>query len=75
MANLLAPLYKSEFTINNTKEFVKYIQKQKFPDGYMMVSFDVASLFTNVPLEETNKIIFKKIYLNKKQLLTSQNKK
>ena len=75
LANLLAPLYKSEFTINNTKEFVKYIQKQKFPDGYMMVSFDVASLFTNVPLEETNKIIFKKIYLNKKQLLTSQNKK
>ena len=30
-----------------------------------MVSFDVASLFTNVPLEETNKIIFKKIYVNK----------
>ena len=75
MANLLAPLYKSEFTINNTKEFVKYIQKQKFSDGYMMVSFDVESLFTNVTLEEKNKIIFKKIYVNKKQLLTSQNKK
>ena len=29
------------------------------------MSFDVASLFTNVPLEETIEIIFKKIYVNK----------
>ena len=48
LANLLASLSKSEFTINNAKEFVKYIQKQKVPDGYKMVSFDVASLFANV---------------------------
>ena len=27
LARLLVPLNKSEFTINNTKEFVKYIQK------------------------------------------------
>ena len=65
MASLLAPLSKSEFTINNTKEFVKYIQKQKVPDGYKMVSSDVASLFTNVPLEETIEIILKRIYINK----------
>ena len=66
MAGLLAPLSKSEFTINNTKEFVKYIQKQKVPDGYKMVSFDVASLFTNVQLEETTEIILKRTYVNKK---------
>ena len=30
-----------------------------------MVSFDVAPLFTNVPLEETIEIIFKRIYINK----------
>ena len=48
---LLAPLGKSKYTITNTKEFVKYIQKQKVPDGYKMVSFDVVSLFTNVPSE------------------------
>ena len=30
-----------------------------------MVSFDVASLFTNVPLEETIEIILKRIYINK----------
>ena len=66
MAGLLAPLSKSEFTINNTKEFVKYIQKQKVPDGYKMVSFDVASLFTNVQLEETTEIILKRTYVNRK---------
>ena len=66
MAGLLAPLSKSEFTINNTKEFVKYIQKQKVPDGYKMVSFDVASLFTNVQLEETTEIILKGTYVNRK---------
>ena len=30
-----------------------------------MVSFDVASLFTNVPLEETIEIILKRICINK----------
>ena len=65
LARLLAPLSKSEFIINNTKEFVKFIQKQKVPDGYKMVSFDVASLFTDVPLEETIEIILKRIYISK----------
>ena len=31
LANLLAPLGKSKYTITNTKEFVKYIQKTKSP--------------------------------------------
>ena len=65
LASLLAPLSKSEFTINNTKEFPKYIQKQKFLDGYTMLSFDVVSLFTNVALEETIEIVLKRIYINK----------
>ena len=65
LTNLLAPLGKSIYTITNTKEFVKYIQKQKVPDGYKMVSFDVVSLFANVPLEQTIEIIFKRIYINK----------
>ena len=64
MATLLAPLSKSEFTIINTTEFVKYIQKQEVPDGYKMMSLDVASLFPNVPLEETIEIILKTIYDN-----------
>ena len=37
LGSLLTSLRKSEFIINNTNEFVKYIQKQKVPDGYKMV--------------------------------------
>ena len=32
------------------------------PENYILVSFDVTSLFTNVPLEQTIKIILKRIY-------------
>ena len=65
VANLLAALSKLKFTIANTKEFVKYTQRQKVPDGQRMVSFDVASLFTNVPLEETIEKWFWKGYIKK----------
>ena len=65
LANLLAPLGKSKYTVTNTKKFVKYIQKQEVPDGYKMVSFDVVSLFINVPLEQTIEIILKRKYINK----------
>ena len=47
-------------SLNNTKK-----KKKKVTDGYKMVPFDLTSSFTNVPLEETFEIIFKRIYLNK----------
>ena len=53
LAKLLSPLSKSNYTINRTKQFVNHIRKQKVPDGYHIVLFDVTSLFTNVPLDET----------------------
>ena len=33
----------------------------KVPLGYKMVSFDVATLFTNTPLDTTFKIILKRV--------------
>ena len=44
------------------------------PDGYKMVSFDVKSLFTYVPLEKTVDIILKRIY-ERKEINTSISKK
>ena len=41
------------------------MRKQKVSDGYQMVSFGVASLFTNVPLDETIQIILWRVYINK----------
>ena len=50
---LLAPLSKSEFRITNTKEFVKYIQKQKIPDRYKMVLLVVFILIVLRALEKS----------------------
>ena len=41
---------------------MKTLKKQKIPPGYQMVSFDIVSLFVNVPLEETIDIITRRIY-------------
>ena len=46
-----------------TYQTAKYLEK--VPDGYRMVSFDTASLFTNFLLEETIEIVSKRIYVNK----------
>ena len=41
------------------------MRKQKVPDDYHMVSFDVTSIFTNVPLVETIEIILRKVDIDK----------
>ena len=38
------------------------IRNEKVPNGYQMVSFDVKSLFTNVPLDRTIQLVLKRIY-------------
>ena len=65
LSRLLAPLGKSKYTVESTKEFIAEIKKIKAPEGYQMVSFDVKSLFTNVPQDETITIILDKVYVDK----------
>ena len=62
LAKLLSPLDASEYTISNTKAFVKQIRKIKVSQGYKMVSFDVALLFTNIPMNKTIEIILGRVY-------------
>ena len=69
LCRLLTPLGKSSYTVQNTKEFVDKIKKIKVPEGHIMISFDVVSLFTNVPLSKTIDIILRKIY-DEKQIQT-----
>ena len=54
-------IYKS-----NTKDFLPRLKTEKIPKRFKMISFDVKSLFTNAPLEETIDIILNKIYDEKK---------
>ena len=62
LARMLLPLTKSEYTIESTKDFIKDLRKEKLPTDYNITSFDVTSLFTNVPLDKTIKIILRKIF-------------
>ena len=65
LAKLLSPLSQSKYTIKNTKQFREQIRMKQVPDSYKMVSFDVKSLFTNLPLEKTIEITLKRIYEHK----------
>ena len=66
LAELLALLGKSKYTISNTKDYITRLKAERIPKRFKMISFDVRSLFTNVPLEETIDIILNKIYDEKK---------
>ena len=46
----------------NTETFTNNIKGQRISNGYQMVSLEVKSLFTNVPLNGTIDIILRNIY-------------
>lgn len=62
LAKLLAPLNNSEFTVKSTKPFLDELKQMKIADNQELISFDVTSLFTNVPLMYTIDIILRRIY-------------
>ena len=66
LANLLKPLTKSEYSIESTQHFVEKLRGKSIPNGYRLVSFDVVSLFTKVPLDFTIELILNKIYRDRK---------
>ena len=51
LSKFLAPLRKSGDTIKSTKDFIEKVKAKEVANGYQIVSFDVKSLFTNVPLD------------------------
>ena len=52
LANILSPLTgKSEYTVTNSAHFVSTVSNETILDNEIMVSVDVESLFTNVPID------------------------
>ncbi len=52
ISDLLSPLVsRSSSAVRNSKEFTKFIASQMLSDDEVLVSFDVVSLFTNVPTD------------------------
>ena len=68
LTNLLNPLAMNEFTLKDSFDAVnkiKNILSHLFDDRYNYVSFDMESLFTNVPIKRAIDVILKPIYIDK----------
>ena len=65
IANYLKPLAKNDFIISDTLFFPDMLKKAVHSEDYEDVSYDVESLFTNVPVKETIEYILHKIYVGK----------
>ena len=58
----LKPLSYNQYTVSDTFQFVDEIQGLKINNGELLVSYDVTSLFANVPLDETIQILAYKAF-------------
>ena len=64
LANLLIPLIINDFFIKYSfvaTSRIKDISQDLLHNGYQFISFDLESLFTNVPIKRTVDIILKRI--------------
>ena len=67
LSTLLQPLTTNDYTLKDSfeaAERINLIPKELLNDGYKLISFDVVSLFTNVPLLFTVNIILDRIFKN-----------
>ena len=69
---LLEPFTKNRYTLVNSREFKEKIVCQD--SDLFMVSLDIESLFTNIPVEETINIILNKIFIEPDFLYHSFNR-
>ena len=68
LTELLNPPTQNEFIIGDSFDAtnkIKSVPPEFFDDGYIFAYFDVKSLFTNVPLQQTISIILDRVYDNK----------
>ena len=53
LVDILTPISENEYTLKNSTDFRQQIEKFSNTTGFIMASFDVSDLYTNVPLAET----------------------
>ena len=54
--------YNQDKQVKSTSDFIIHIKGQNIPNNYKLISFDVTSLFTNVPLDFSIDVMLKQIY-------------
>ena len=62
LVSILSDLSSNDFTIKNSYDFANFITSLEDSSKYIMCSFDIESLFTNIPLDETIEIIISKLF-------------
>ena len=71
MLNYLRPSCKNKYFINDIQKFPSMFSSVlPLQDNEEDVSFDIESLFTNIPIEETINYITEQIYVHKKLMPT-----
>ena len=73
---VLAPLTKNEYTVLNSYDFVSEVSNVGIDSNLDMVmaSFDVESLFTNIPLQETINICMSSLFSSTGEVLGISSK-
>ena len=78
LAKFLFPLINkwssNEYTTKDTFHFTSEITNFSNANNYTMASFDIKSLFTNVPLRETIVIILSLAFQNTNKFLNCEKK-
>ena len=77
ISKLLHPLTLNDYHLKDSfaaVEKINAIPPHLFQEGYQYVSFDVKSLFTNVPLNKTIQVILDRVY-NEKVISTTLKKR
>ena len=68
LAKFLIPHIKewatNEYTLENSYDFFDILKDFRTEQDFYMVSFDIDSLYTNVPIKEAIKIVADKMYIN-----------
>ena len=60
----LKPLSLNRYTVTDIFEFANEIRNLEIANGDILVSYDVSSLFTNVPLDETIEFLANRAFTN-----------
>ena len=60
--SLIKPCIPGHYMLSSSTDFIKRMSNVKLPTNYALVSFDVASLFTNVPLKEVIELACSYVY-------------
>ena len=67
IAPMISHLAKNDYVLKNSYQFANEVSGIKNAENFHMSSFDIESLYTNVPVSETIDIILKKIFLDNVQ--------